>query len=724
MKTILVTGAAGFLGRTVTRELARRKGWALRAGYRAGGNRPPDGEGIVPVPADVLDPKSLEAACAGADAIVHCAIGDRRVTVEGTRALLAAARAAGVRRVVHVSTIAVYGAAEGAVTEDTPLVGTQGDDYTAVKAAAEAVCREAVAAGQDVVILRPAIIYGPGSDLWVTAMARRMASGRWGTFGIGGEGLCALVHARDVAGACAAAIDAPVAAGSAYTISGPDAPTWNAYFVGLNDALGLPPLTAISSLGLKGRLALGLPLKALGKVVPGARAKASRFLMGVPALSEMSLFKRRADYRTDKATRELGWTAAISMVEGLADSAAWVKAQGIIPARAPGGTGIAFIGAGFVADLYMQTLGDHPELALRGVYDKNPERLSAFTRHHGLWAYDSLEALLADPAVAIVANLTNPRDHVEVSRAVLMAGKHVYSEKPLAMTLEEARDLADLARSRGLALAAAPCNHLSESVQTLAKALRKGWLGRPLMAQAEMDDGMIPALDHGTWRSISGAPWPSRDEFEVGCTMEHAGYQIAPLIQLFGPVRRVTSLNACRLPDKGKDIGVSVLAPDLSMGLLEFDDGVVVRLTNSILAPQDRSLRVVGEAATAWVHDVWEYDAPVRLAPVGAKVKHKVARKIEKKMNRWFPGVMLGRALAPVRPVSATRPKGGGHLMDFARGIAALAEHVNGGPNRVPVDMALHVTEVVLALQMPVGHPMPMAMTTTVDRPPPQDWAL
>ena len=84
------------------------------------------------------------------------------------------------------------------------------------------------------------------------------------------------------------------------------------------------------------------------------------------------------------------------------------------------------------------------------------------------------------------------------------------------------------AAERGLGLAAAPCNHLSDVVQALGRELAAGRLGRVMMAQAEMDDGMVHRLDYGTWRSLSGAPWPARDEFEVGCTTEHAGYQIGP----------------------------------------------------------------------------------------------------------------------------------------------------------------------------------------------------
>ena len=375
----------------------------------------------------------------------------------------------------------------------------------------------------------------------------------------------------------------------------------------------------------------------------------------------------------------------------------------------------AIIGCGYVADMYMQTLPGLEGINLLGAYDRDPGRLAAFSSFHGIPAYPSLEAVLADKRVSLIVNLTNPRSHFEVSLQALEAGRHVYSEKPLAMSMAEAEALAGAARRRGLQLAAAPCNHLSDVVQALRQELASGRLGRPLLAQAEMDDGMVPALDYGAWRSLSGAPWPARDEFEVGCTMEHAGYQISPLVALFGPVRRVTAFSTLLLPGKGAELGVASPAPDLSIGVLEFGGGVVARLTNSIIAPTDRSLRVVCEHGVATLPDVWEYHTPLRITPTGLALKARLPRLVEKKLSRFMPKMLFGRR-QPVRHGRQVPRSQGGHRMDFSRGIAQLAAQVErGAPVLMSAALALHVTEVTLALQSPGEGPQ--AMRTGHDLP-------
>jgi predicted dehydrogenase len=348
----------------------------------------------------------------------------------------------------------------------------------------------------------------------------------------------------------------------------------------------------------------------------------------------------------------------------------------------------------------METIARYPQLELAGVWDHDPARLAAFTGFHGVRGYGSYDDLLADDSVRLVLNLTPPGAHWAVSSRALDAGRHVYSEKPLATTMEDARDLVDRAERAGVTLAGAPGNHLSDAVDVLEKALadESATLGRPLVVYAEMDDGMVPGLRPETWRSASGAPWPVRDEYEVGCTLEHAGYQIAPLVRLFGPVRRVTAYNACLLPEKIEPYGGTELSPDFSVGLLEFDDGVVARLTNSILAPADRSLRVVCEHAVLTVADVWEYDSPVRLSPTGMRLAPRVARKLEQRISRLAPGVMLGRRLRGGAGRSLRRT-GGGHKMDFARGVAQVVDQLEqGAPVAMDAHLALHVTEVTLAL--------------------------
>src|SRR5690349_1240897 len=98
---------------------------------------------------------------------------------------------------------------------------------------------------------------------------------------------------------------------------------------------------------------------------------------------------------------------------------------------------IALVGCGYVADYYMGTLPNHPGLRLIGVMDRDEKRATQFAAYYSVPRYASLQQLLADDQIDLVINLTNPASHFEVTRACLEAGKHVYSEKPLAMTFAE-----------------------------------------------------------------------------------------------------------------------------------------------------------------------------------------------------------------------------------------------------------------------------------------------
>ena len=111
-------------------------------------------------------------------------------------------------------------------------------------------------------------------------------------------------------------------------------------------------------------------------------------------------------------------------------------------------------------------------------------------------------------------------------------------------------------------------------MQTLAHAVRAGLAGPIRLVYAEIDDGMIHKAPYQNWVSASGKPWPGPHEFSIGCTFEHAGYALGPLIAMFGPVRRVTAFSALTCPDKGIGDEHGPLAPDFSVGCLEFDHGV------------------------------------------------------------------------------------------------------------------------------------------------------
>jgi len=178
-----------------------------------------------------------------------------------------------------------------------------------------------------VAILRPTIVYGPGSELWAGKMADRIRAGHWGTFGPGGEGTCNPVHVRDVAGAIEAALRAPSVAG-AFNVNGPETMRWNEWFRRLAAGLGAPPLPEIAPAEARRRALLSLPFKAAGRISPALLPGWAR---AAPARSELALFALEATYPTDAATAALGWSPSVGVEEGLRDTLAWLAARPVPP---------------------------------------------------------------------------------------------------------------------------------------------------------------------------------------------------------------------------------------------------------------------------------------------------------------------------------------------------------------------------------------------------------
>jgi predicted dehydrogenase len=367
---------------------------------------------------------------------------------------------------------------------------------------------------------------------------------------------------------------------------------------------------------------------------------------------------------------------------------------------------IAIVGCGFVADYYMSTLSGYPGLELIGVADRIPDRAAKFASYHHVPQYGSLDDLLADKRVEIVLNLTNPRSHYEVTKASLLAGKHVYSEKPLSMDLGQARELVELAEKQRLQLSSAPCSLLGETAQTLWRALRAGSIGKVRAVYAEMDEGLVHQMPFKSWKSESGTPWPYQDEFEVGTIIEHAGYVVTWLPAFFGPAVSVTGFADCLIPEKG---GVATDAPDFAVAVVRFASGVVARLTFTLIAPHDHSLRIVGEKGTLSVEDTWFYNAPIH-----------IRRSINiKRRHLWLPRRKIAMA-----GKSRRYNYRGTQQMDFARGVADMAEAITEGRSpRLSARYCLHANEIVLAVNNALRQHATYKMTTSFDPVAPMPWA-
>jgi predicted dehydrogenase len=369
---------------------------------------------------------------------------------------------------------------------------------------------------------------------------------------------------------------------------------------------------------------------------------------------------------------------------------------------------IALVGTGYVADYYYRTLQTYPNLQIVGVWDNRGEALSHFSSTHGLRAFGSYEELLSSDA-QIVVNLTNPQAHFEVSRQALEAGKHVYSEKPLGMDMEEARSLVSLAKASGLYLSGAPCSLLGESAQTLWRELRKGRIGQVYCAYAEMDDGLVHNMPYKSWLSETGIPWPAKNEFETGCTLEHAGYYLTWFPAFFGPATHVTAMSSTLITNKRTDDVLEPNAADFSVATITHESGVVVRLTCSIVGEHDHQLRVFGDDGTLSLEDSWFYGSPV---------------KLQKSFN-----IRRRQLTSPKLPVklaakAAKHNYRGSQQMDFARGINELSEAISHGRRcRLDADYMLHVNELVLAIHHAGPHGSSTAITSTFEPIEPMDWA-
>ena len=374
--------------------------------------------------------------------------------------------------------------------------------------------------------------------------------------------------------------------------------------------------------------------------------------------------------------------------------------------------------------MYVKTLGNHPHLELVGVYDRDSERTSLHAKRWNVMGYDSLNDLLDRSDAEIILNLTNPRSHFEVTKQCLEAGKHVYSEKPLGMDVQEARQLVDLAKARGLLLGAAPCSWLSEAAQTIHKALQDGLIGKVRLVYANFDDGLIaPKMNPWTWQNAAGIHWPAKDEFEVGCTYEHAGYVLTWLGLFLGPARSITSFASCQVPDKG--IPVDSMAPDFTVGCLTYDDGVVARVTCGLVAPRDKSLMIVGDDGIIYTDTVRSDVGPVYFQKIPTEGR---LGGIERRLNRvrgWLQDILpvvpwSGREWQFRRKLPLVKP-GPKHLVsrgkavDFLRGPAEMASSIQDGrPCEINCDQALHITELVAQLQYPSDAPLPLQTSSVL----------
>ncbi|ODT69392.1 MAG: oxidoreductase [Pelagibacterium sp. SCN 63-23] len=358
--------------------------------------------------------------------------------------------------------------------------------------------------------------------------------------------------------------------------------------------------------------------------------------------------------------------------------------------------GIGIIGAGNISSAYLKAilgrdgLPGFPVLDIRGLADMRPQAAEARADEFGLQAM-SIDALLADPGIALVINLTIPRAHVEVGLRCLAAGKHVYSEKPLGISFAEGRRLLDAADAAGLRIGSAPDTFLGGSHQAARAVIDSGVLGTIVGGTA-----FFQCPGHESWHPDPAFYY----DIGGGPVLDMGPYYITDLVNLLGPVVRVSAM-ASRLrhervitsaPKQGQIMPVHV---DTHVtGSLGFANGAIVQvgLSFDVAAHKHVPLELYGTEHSLIVPDPNHFGGTVELRRRGRE-------------ENWVA-------------VPVTQPYADGNYRSL--GVADMAHAIlEGRPHRANGTLALHVLEVMEAFAIAAREGRTVAIKTPVERPEP-----
>ncbi len=355
--------------------------------------------------------------------------------------------------------------------------------------------------------------------------------------------------------------------------------------------------------------------------------------------------------------------------------------------------GIGVIGCGNISSAYLAAAKKFPILDIVALSDANPSAAKARAAEFGLLAR-SVDAVLSDPNIEIVLNLTVPKAHVEVGLKALAAGKHVYSEKPLGVALAEARALIDAAADRVLRVGCAPDTFLGGGQQTARRCVDEGLIGRPIGGTASF---MCPG--HERWHPNPGFYYLGGG----GPMLDMGPYYVTALVNLFGPVASVSGVATRTRPERivtSKPLAGTHIPVEVSThvtGTLLFAGGAAVSMTMSFDVPRHRHvpIELYGETGSLIVPDPNYFGGEVEFADAA-----EGWRKIETR-HAYADGNY--RVL----------------------GVADMAHAIRAGrPHRANGALALHVLEVMEAFQTSSDAGKSIAIATRPERPAPMPASL
>ena len=361
--------------------------------------------------------------------------------------------------------------------------------------------------------------------------------------------------------------------------------------------------------------------------------------------------------------------------------------------------GVGIMGAGNISAAYLKLAPLFKGLEVRAVADIIPEAAKKRSEEYGV-AAQTPDELLKNSEVDVIVNLTIPATHYKVSMDAISAGKHVYSEKPFVLTLEEGLALRKASGERGLAVGSAPDTFLGGAHQQAREIIDSGKLGKITSGTTHV---MSRGMEH--WH-------PNPDFFfQVGAgpILDIGPYYVTDLIHLIGPVKRVTAFaNMARAerevtaPGPYQGTKIKVGTPTTVHGVLEFHNGAVVTIGASwdVASHGHHNIELYGTEGTIYVPDPNFFGGDLVVTdPAGEK----------QPVEPWnHPFGIFNQDLDKPNPRANYRTAG---LADMMAALEA------GRPARCGLDVALHAVDVMTSLLKAAESGQVQTLQTTCERP-------
>jgi len=325
---------------------------------------------------------------------------------------------------------------------------------------------------------------------------------------------------------------------------------------------------------------------------------------------------------------------------------------------------IGIIGCGNISSIYMENCQKYAHFELVACADLDVQRAQSQAEKFGVPKACSVEELLSDPGIELVINLTIPKAHASVCIQALEAGKHVYTEKPLAVTREEGKQILETAKKQNLLVGSAPDTFLGAGIQTAIHLIEQGEIGVPIGASAFMicrgHEHWHP--DPAFYYDMGGGPM-----FDMG------PYYLTALVALLGPIKRISGSTRISYPERTvlskpkAGTKIEVLTPTHISGVIDFASGVIGNITTSFDSFGGTSLppiEIYGSEGTLLVPDPNTFGGPVM-----------IRKRDEKEFNE-----------VPLAYGFAQNSRGLG-VADMAKAI------LEGGNYRANGELAYHVLE-------------------------------